>query len=215
MDFAAERRGMVRRLEEEGHVRSPAVARAMSEVPRELFLDARYRSQAYEDHPMPIGQEQTMSAPHMVAIMCESLQLAPGLRVLEVGTGSGYHAAVTAHAVRPGGRVYTVERMPELAARARENLRAAQTRDVDVVVGDGSRGHAEAAPFDRIYLTCAAPRTPPPLLDQLAENGILLAPIGRHRSELVRTRRSRGSYASEDLGACAFVPLVGAFGDEA
>ncbi len=200
-------------LLDRGYVHDPRVAEALRFVPREAFLEARDRSLAYEDRPVWIGWSQTMSAPHMVAIMCEYLDLQPGQRVLEIGTGSGYHAAVTARLVEPGGTVVTTEIIEPLASRAEACLRRAGINNVEVLHTDGSRG-VEGGPFDRIYLTCSAPRIPPPLLEELKTDGILLAPIGEMPSRLVRARRdAEGTgWAEEDLGACAFVPLRGAFG---
>lgn len=182
-------------------------------MPREAFLGSDHRAEAYLDRPLPIGLGQTISAPHMVAIMCDHLGLAPGQRVLEVGTGSGYHAAVTAHLIRPGGRLTTIEFYDDLARRARANLKSAGVRDVAVVAGDGSLGWPPGAPYDRIYLTCTGRRFPPPLLEQLAPDGWILGPVGDEPARLVRARRaSDGGWAEEDLGACAFVPLRGEYG---
>lgn len=213
MDFARQREQLVRRLRDEGHVASSGLLQALSWVPRELFLPPDVQSHAYEDHPLPIGHGQTMSAPHMVAIICEALDLGPGLRVLEVGTGSGYHAAVTSRLVAPGGRVVSVEWVPELVLEAQTHLQRAGVDTVQVIQGDGGQGHPPGSPYDRIYLTCAAPRVPPPLIDQLQEGGVLLAPLGRDPSELVRVRKTGGVLTDEKLGPCSFVPLMGEFGD--
>lgn len=196
-----------------GVIRDPRVAEAMRAVPREAFLDASERGQAYEDRPVSIGMGQTMSAPHMVALMCDRLELSPGLRVLEVGTGSGYHAAVAARLVAPGGSIVSIEFFAPLADQARENLRRAGVANVRVVHGDGARGLPKEAPFDRIYLACAAPVVPPPLLAQVAPDGMLIAPVGRESTRLVRMRRSGDGWNEDDLGGVAFVPLRGAFGD--
>lgn len=212
MTFTQERAELVRRLQDQGSITTSAVAAALLEVPRERFVPEPFRSEAYRDAPLPIGLQQNISAPHMVAIMCERLELAPGQRVLEIGTGSGYHAAVVAQLVGPPGRVVTIERLAGLAASARANLAAANVTNVHVVEGDGSQGYAAEAPYDRIYLTCAAPAVPPPLKDQLKEGGLLLSPVGSQTCELVRLRRDAGIFSEEDLGPCAFVPLVGQFG---
>jgi protein-L-isoaspartate(D-aspartate) O-methyltransferase len=205
---------LVDRLIDEGAVSDPRVVAVLREVPRELFLPPEHGDEAYLDRPLPIGHGQTISAPHMVALMAEHLALRPGLRVLEVGTGSGYHAAVTARLIRPGGRLTSIEFVEELAATARENLRRAGETGVEVVGGDGARGWPAHAPYDRIYLTCAAARFPPPLLAQLADDGWILGPIGGEPARLVRARRAGGAWIEEDLGACAFVPLRGEFGRE-
>lgn len=209
-----ERAAMVQRLLHQGHLRPGKVAEAMRRVPRHLFL-ASHASEAYADHPVGIGSGQTISAPHMVAIMGEALDLAPGQRVLEVGAGSGYHAAVVAEVVAPHGRVVSVERFPDLAASARRSLQHAGLGPdrVEVVVADGSMGWPSSAPYDRIYLTCAAPRIPEPLLQQLKEGGVLLAPVGdRAEQRLVRARLTPRGLEEEDLGGCVFVPLVGRHG---
>jgi len=212
--FDDRRKGMVRRLRSSGYVRTDEVERAMGAVPREAFLPENMSDEAYMDSPLPIGMGQTISAPHMVAIMEEELELAPGQKVLEVGGGSGYHAAVTAELVRPGGKVFTVERIPELAETAKSNIaRAGYAGLVEVVLGDGSKGLPEKAPFDRIFVACGAPDIPAPLLEQLAEGGILLVPVGgRYCQDLIKLRKRRGRITRESRGGCIFVPLIGEHG---
>lgn len=144
-----------------------SVLDAMSRIPRELFVPEQLRDRAYEDTPLPIGLGQTISAPHMVAIMSDLLDVRPGMKILEVGGGSGYHAAVLAALTGPQGRVYSVERMPDLAAAARRNLQAAGIENVTVVEGDGSLGLPEHAPYDRISVAASAPKIPEPLKEQL------------------------------------------------
>ena len=203
------------RFERLGFARSPRVLTALRAVPREAFMAPGEEAAAYADEPRPIGEGQTISAPHMVAIMAEALRAEPGQRVLEVGGGSGYHAAVLAEVVGPEGRVVAVERHASLAARAREALAAAGYAErVDVVVGDGSRGLPERAPFDRVSVACAAPAVPPPLVEQLAPGGVLLVPVGGPdlQSLLRVTKRADGPPDVEDLGPVLFVPLVGEFG---
>jgi protein-L-isoaspartate(D-aspartate) O-methyltransferase len=169
-------------------------------VPRHLFLPPEMCEQAYVDTPLQIGEGQTISAPHMVAIMAEALDLHPGLKVLEVGGGSGYHAAVMAELVRPGGKVFTIERIPLLVEMARKNLEAAGYSEVvEVIEGDGTRGLPEHAPYDRISVAAAAPHVPEPLKDQLSDGGKMLVPVG-------------GSWYPENLGGCVFVPLIGEHG---
>lgn len=205
---------MVQHLLSEGHLRPGRVAEAMRRVPRHLFLPSS-EEQAYADHPVGIGQEQTISAPHMVAIMAEALDARPGMHVLEVGTGSGYHAAIVAELVAPGGKVWTVERFEDLAAQARQNLLHAGIGEerVQVVVGDGSEGWPAAAPYDRVCVTCAAPWVPKPLLSELREGGRLLAPVGeRAQQDLLQVDRTARGFEEQRLGACVFVPLVGKHG---
>lgn len=184
---------------------------AMSRVPRELFVPERLRSEAYYDMPMPIGYGQTISAPHMVAIMCEILDLQKGMKVLEVGGGSGYHAAVMAEMVGPEGHVYSVERHPELVAWARENLRKAGITNVTMVEGDGSLGLPEHAPFDCISVAATAPHVPEPLKQQLRPGGKLVIPVGIGYQELVLVTRKNGFVTEEKMGV-AFVPLIGEHG---
>ena len=157
---------------------SDRVLEAMDEIPRELFVPDRVRQMAYQDHPLPIGEGQTISAPHMVAIMCDVLDLGEGMKVLDVGTGSGYHAAVMAKLVGPGGHVYSIERVGTLVAFARKNLLEAGIENVTVFEGDGSLGLPDHAPFDRINVAATAPKVPEPLQAQLKVGGKLVIPVG-------------------------------------
>jgi len=190
---------------------SDRVVEAMNKVPRELFVPEELRSEAYYDLPLPIGLGQTISAPHMVAIMCEILDLQEGMIVLEVGGGSGYHAAVIAYMVGPKGHVYSVERIPELVARARENLSRAGITNVTMVEGDGSLGLPENAPYDRISVAATAPKVPEPLKQQLRPGGKLVIPVGVGFQELVLVTRKNGFVTEEKMGV-AFVPLIGKHG---
>ncbi|BDR91102.1 protein-L-isoaspartate O-methyltransferase [Vulcanisaeta souniana] len=186
IDFASARRKLVNSLKDEGVIKSDRVERAMLSVPREEFLPNYLRLYAYEDTPLQIMYDQTISAPHMVAIMCELLDLKPGHRVLEIGTGTGYHAAVCAEAMERTGIVYTIEYYPGLALYAVQNLARLGYLDmVHVIVGDGSRGLPDQAPFDRILVTAAAPKVPPRLLDQLASNGIMVIPIEERLTQVL------------------------------
>ncbi len=187
------------------------VVEAMSRVPRELFVPEKLKSEAYYDMPLHIGYGQTISAPHMVAIMCEILDLQKGMKVLDVGGGSGYHAAVMADLVGPDGHVYSVERIPELAAWARENLKKAGITNVTVVEGDGSLGLPEHAPFDRISVSATAPHVPEPLKQQLRPGGKMVIPVGIGYQELVLVTRKNGFVTEEKMGV-AFVPLIGKYG---
>ncbi len=202
------------RLTASGYLTSPATIRAMETVPREHFVPRTQRDAAYYDSPLSIGEGQTISAPHMVAIMLEALDLREGHRVLEVGGGSGYHAALAAAVVGPEGEVYSVERLSRLAERARANLKAAGYEDeVTVIVGDGSLGWPAKSPYDRIFVSCGAPQVPPPLLDQLGPGGKLLIPVGgRWAQRLLRFDRQKRGFKERDFGGCVFVPLIGEFG---
>jgi len=212
--FEEERRRLVERLVEEGVVRSRAVAEALMRVPREEFLPPQVREYAYSDMPLPIGYGQTISAPHMVAMMCEYAELEEGMYVLEVGTGSGYHAAVIAEIVGPEGHVYSVERIPELAMFAKRNLeRTGYGERVTIIIGDGSRGFEPAAPYDAIIVTAAAPSIPRPLVEQLRVGGRLVIPVGpRYEQVLYVCTRTEKGVVVEKTVPCVFVPLVGEYG---
>ena len=202
--------GLLRR----GYITSSSVENAMRRVPREEFVPQRLRDEAYIDTPLPIGDGQTISAPHMVAIMAEKLEVQPGHKVLEVGAGSGYHAAVVAELVRPGGRVFTVERFESLARFAEANLaRAGYSDTVEVIVGDGSLGLPTQAPFDRIFVACGAPNVPSPLVEQLSDGGHMLVPVGgRMYQDLIKVVKRGKKVTTESHGGCVFVPLVGEHG---
>ena len=197
-----------------GYITSTSVANAVRRVPREEFVPQRLRDEAYIDTPLPIGDGQTISAPHMVAIMAEKLEVQPGHKVLEVGAGSGYHAAVVAELVRPGGRVFTVERYESLARFAEANLaRAGYADTVEVVVGDGSLGLPEHAPYDRIFVACGAPDVPSPLIEQLSDGGHMLVPVGgKMYQDLIKIIKRGKKVTTENHGGCVFVPLVGEHG---
>lgn len=189
-------------------VRDPRVLEAMGRVPREVFVLDGDRIEAYADRALPIGHGQTISQPLMVALIVEALELRAGDKALDVGTGSGYQAAVMAAC---GARVVSVERVPDLATGAAERL-SNLGLDVRVVVGDGSLGVAEEAPFDAIAVGAAAPRLPVALARQLAEGGRLVVPIttGADGEQLTRLRIAGGRWTTESLGPCRFVPLIGA-----
>ncbi len=206
-----------------GTLRSESIIRAMKNVPRALFLPLAAAEYASVDAPLPIGEGQTASAPHMVAIMNEALELHGGHRVLEVGSGCGWHAAVAGEIVAPKnaprsgrGHVYTVEIVPGLAQLARENIMRNGFGDrVTVIHGDGSQGYPDQSPFDRIMVTAAAPNVPSPLLEQLKTGGVLVIPVGSVHmfQSMIRIRKdAAGSLQRENLGGVAFVPLIGRFG---
>ncbi len=195
-----------------GEIRTAAVRAAFLRVPREDFVRPEDRRDAYEDTPLPIGEGQTISAPSMMAIMFEEAELRPGDRVLEVGTGSGYGAALLAALVGPEN-VVTIERIPALAAWGRRNLEATGFRAVTVATGDGSLGWPARAPYDCILATAGAPRLPPAWTGQLSEHGRIVAPVGDSRYAqdlLVARRRPDGGLDIRRGTPCAFVPLVGA-----
>lgn len=205
---AARDRMVERQLAARG-IRDPRVLDAMRAVPREAFLAPQQAAQAYDDGPLPIGAGQTISQPYVVAFMIEVVAPAADDRALEIGTGSGYSAAVLAQIV---AEVYTVERIPALADAAAARLAALGYRSVQVRCGDGTLGWPERAPYDVIVVTAGGPRVPPALLDQLAPGGRLVMPVGDDPrfQRLVRVwRRPDGSLVEEALESVAFVPLIG------
>jgi protein-L-isoaspartate(D-aspartate) O-methyltransferase len=213
--FAAMRRRLVDGLSDRGHVTKPAVLEALKAVRRHLFVPERNRADAYIDRPQDIGEGQTISAPHMVGIMAEKLDLRPGQKVLEIGGGSGYHAAVVAHLVGPTGHVYSMERIASLAERARKSLEeAGYSGRVTMVVGDGTLGLTKHAPYDRIFVAAASPGIPPPLFEQLQEGGKMLVPVGDVQlgQELVMVEKIGGEPVTTEHGGCVFVPLIGEHG---
>jgi protein-L-isoaspartate(D-aspartate) O-methyltransferase len=196
---------MVRTQIEARGVRDPRVLAAFREVPRQRFVPEAYRARAFDDGPLPIGRGQTISQPYVVASMTEQLALAPGDRVLEIGTGSGYQAAILA---RLAARVYTIEIVPELAARAKETLAAVGAANVEVFTGDGYLGLPALAPFDAILVTAAPQEVPQPLIDQLAVGGRLVAPVGGFDQELRRLERTPRGIETKILYPVRFVPFV-------
>lgn len=212
-DYAAKREAMVERQLEARGIQDSRVLQAMREVPREAFVDPGQRHAAYQDGPLPIGEGQTISQPFIVALMTQALEPTPEDKVLEVGTGSGYAAAVLGHIV---AQVYTIERIEGLARAAEARLKGLGYDNVHVLCSDGSLGWPEEAPFDGIVVTAGGPEPPPqPLLDQLAVRGRLVIPVGRSRrlQQLIRIRRQgeRG-YQREALDTVQFVPLLGEAG---
>jgi protein-L-isoaspartate(D-aspartate) O-methyltransferase len=188
---------------------SDRAADAIRTVPRHEFVPADEQSAAYEDRPLPIGEGQTISAPHMVAIVATELGLREGDRVLEIGTGCGYHAAVTAELVG-ADHVYSIEYVSALAERARETLARTGYGDVSVREGDGHEGWSEHAPYDAAYLTCAAPDFPDAVVEQVREGGRLVAPIGDGRQRLVVAEKTGdGTLDRRDEGAVRFVEMQG------
>ncbi len=179
---------------------------AMTRVPRHEFVPERYRDQAYEDHPLPIGEDQTISQPYIVAAMLQALNLSSTDKVLEVGTGSGY---VTALLAEMTARVVSIERHPALADAARKLLAGMGYNNIRVVAGDGSRGFPEAAPYDAILVSAAAPELPPALVSQLAEGGRMMIPIGRADSQQLQFIEKRNGQPQITLRElCRFVPLI-------
>lgn len=211
MDYSIARRLMVEQQVIRRGVSDPLVVDAMMRVPRHLFVEEALWSQAYSDFPLPIGEKQTISQPFMVAFMTESLCLHGGEKVLEIGTGSGYQAAVLSQIV---SRVYTVERLPGLARRARRILDSVGCRNVNIKLTDGTFGWEEEAPFDGIVVTAGSPQIPHHYLEQLAVGGRLVIPVGNRGSQVLKrvVRTGVDKFSEEDLLDCRFVPLVGKYG---
>jgi protein-L-isoaspartate(D-aspartate) O-methyltransferase len=207
--YASARRKMIERDLKGRGILDARVLAAMEAVPRHLFVPERQRSAAYDDRPLPIGEGQTISQPYMVAVMAQLLELKGTESILEIGTGSGYHAAVLA---RLAAAVYTVEILPVLGERARELLGRLGAANVEVKIGDGFYGWEEKSPFDAILMTAAAPRVPEPLWNQLREGGRLVMPLGAPRriQKLVRIRKTDGQQVVENVTDVIFVPLTGA-----
>jgi len=207
IDFTAERGNMVQTQLRQRGILDERVLAAMGKVLRHEFVAKEYQEQAYEDHPVPIGEGQTLSQPYIVALMLEALSLQGSERVLEVGTGSGYQAALLAELAL---RVCSVERYPSLAHSAEEVLRRLCYGNATVIVGDGSQGWAQEAPFDAIVVSAAAPRIPPALFEQLREGGRMIIPVGpASAQELQFVRKQQGRSSVVSLEGCRFVPLVG------
>ena len=205
--FTPARRRMVEEQLRARGIRDRRVLDAMGAVPRHAFVDPGYHARAYGDHALPSEQGQTISQPYIVAFMTEALGLHGGESVLEIGTGSGYQSAVLSHVA---GKVHTIEIVPELAAEARERLARLGYRNVTVRAGDGYLGWPEAAPFDAIMVTAAAPRIPEPLKEQLADGGRLVLPVGDEYQELIVVTRRGASFDERRVLPVRFVPMTGA-----
>jgi len=205
-EFARLRRRMVEEQLRRRDITAPEVLRAMGQVPRHLFVPARLQEYAYEDHALAIEEGQTISQPYIVACMTQVLGVKKGDRVLEIGTGSGYQAAVLAEM---GVKVYTIEIIPSLAQSARQRLQSLGYDSVEVRTGDGYQGWPEAAPFQGIMATAAPDHVPPALAAQLAEGGRLVLPVGRGEQELLLLTRRGGETQTDTLLPVRFVPMTG------
>jgi len=191
-------------------VKDERVLAAMRDIPRHLFVPGAYRDAAYNDSPLPIGKGQTISQPYIVAVMTELLLVKSSDKVLEIGAGSGYQAAILGKLAK---LVMSVERIPEVAETAKENLARVGITNVRIMIGNGTIGYPEEAPFDAILITAATPSIPPPLINQMAEGGRLVAPVGsRELQELVRLTKKGDKTTSEFFGGVVFVPLLGEYG---
>jgi protein-L-isoaspartate(D-aspartate) O-methyltransferase len=210
MDFPRARRKMVEEQIIARGIKDPGVIKAMKKVPRHLFVEEALQAQAYSDHPLPIGEKQTISQPYMVALMTEALELKGREKVLEVGAGSGYQAAILAELA---AKVFSIERVRLLAIRARKLLFDLGYFNVEIKFSDGTHGWAEEKPFDAIIVTAGSPVIPEPLFDQLATGGRLVIPVGdAFTQNLMRVTKTEEGFKKEDLGGCRFVKLIGKYG---
>lgn len=213
-ELEKEKKEVISHLEATGKLKSPEIKRAMLTVKRELFVLPEYRKDAWLDTPLPIVGTSTISAPHMYAIMLEAVKLKPGEKVLEVGSGSGYGAALMKEIVGENGKVITVEIDREVAEFAKNNLKKAGYKDVKVVCGDGSKGYKKEAPYDAIIVTAAAPEIPKALIEQLKIGGRLISPVGgiSGGQDLILIKKTEEGIKKENLGPVIFLPLRGKFG---
>jgi protein-L-isoaspartate(D-aspartate) O-methyltransferase len=212
-DFAVSRRRMVEDQLYARGIQDPHVLRIMGAIPRHLFMDPTFASRAYSDHALPIGQDQTISQPYMVALMTQALALTGEEKVLEIGTGSGYQTAILAELA---DRVFTIERIAQIGAQAKERLTAMGYNNIVFRIGDGSLGWRDMAPFDRVIVTAGAPRVPAFLEEQLAPGGRCVVPVGESENQmLILVSRTGEGLVERVLCACSFVPLIGREGFEA
>ena len=208
VDYTVSRLRMVREQLIDNGIADERVLKAISVVPRHLFVDQGFWPRAYGNHPLPIGDGQTISQPYIIAVMCQELALPEhGGKVLEIGTGSGYQTAILS---LMGNKVYTVERLPDLSDRARKLLKKLGIADVAFKVGDGTAGWEEEAPFDGIVVSAGAPAIPDELIAQLKSGGRLVIPVGSRETQQLTVVEKRGNRIEQrDRGACVFVPLIG------
>jgi protein-L-isoaspartate(D-aspartate) O-methyltransferase len=212
IDFPKARLKMVEEQIISRGIRDSGVIEAMKKVPRHLFVEEALQSQGYSDHPLPIGEKQTISQPYMVALMTEALQLTGKEKVLEIGAGSGYQTAILAEL---GEKVFSIERIRSLAIRARKLLYELGYFNVEIKIFDGTYGWVEEGPFDAIIVTAGAPDIPQPLIDQLTIGGRLVIPVGdAFVQDLIRVTKIGEGIKREDLGGCRFVKLIGRYGWE-
>ena len=188
-------------------IRDKKILDAFTDVPRHKFVEDYLKYKAYDDYPLSIGFSQTISQPYMVALMSEALKVQPESKVLEIGTGSGYQAAILS---RLANFVYSIERLAPLASRARKTLDELGIFNVQIIIVDGTKGYAKEAPFDRIIVTAGAPYTPEALIEQLAPEGMLVIPVGdQYLQDLKRITKKKNGIKTESLGGCRFVRLIG------
>ena len=203
---------LINKFKKNGIIKSKEVEKAFLKIPREKFVPYEYYHNAYIDTPLKIGFNQTISAPHMVAIMAEALDIRKGQKILEIGTGSGYHVAIVSKLVGEKGYVYSIERFTKLAKKAEENIKKIKIKNIKIEIGDGSKGLKKNSPYDRIYFTCAAPGISDIIVNQLKIKGKLLIPVGKTVCNLILLEKNENEIKKYNLGGCAFVPLIGELG---
>lgn len=207
MDLKQAKQRLLARLENEGTLKTKSVIKAFESVPREEFMLPEYRDQSYADDAMPIISGQTISQPTTIAIMTEALELEKGQKVLEIGAGSGYQAAILSKIVGSEGKIYTIERLKDVYGLAKSALK--NYKNVQIILGDGSLGYEAKAPYDRIIVTAMAPNVPKKLFEQLKEGGIMVLPV---KQLMLKVKKVNERQITENLGYFSFVPLVGEFG---
>jgi len=204
------KKSLAKQWKESGVVKDKRLIRAFEQIPREKFIHEELVEDAYADRPLPIGYGQTISQPTTIMMMIEALELKKSDKVLEIGSGSGYNAAIMSKLCK---KVYTVEIVPELVHFARENLKRIGIKNVEVIGDDGSRGYEPESPYDKIMVTAGCPSMPKPLAGQLKEGGIIVAPVGEmDEQEMVKAKKVKGKLKKEKLGMFVFVPLIGRHG---
>jgi protein-L-isoaspartate(D-aspartate) O-methyltransferase len=209
-DYRLARERMVKTQLVPRGIKNPRVLKVMGKIPRNLFIEEALSGEAYNDHPLPIGHKQTISQPYIVALMTEALELTGDEKVLEIGTGSGYQTAILADLSR---KVFTIERIRDLMVKARTILADLGYNNIMFKAFDGTLGWKEYEPYDAIMVTAGAPKIPEPLLDQLADGGRLIIPVGnRFSQELIKVTKKNGNIIQKNFGGCRFVDLVGVHG---
>jgi len=210
--LAEKKETLIKYLIRTGHLKTDRIIQAFRNVPREVFVPTHLKDYAYVNEPLPIGEGQTISQPLTIADMTEALEPRPGQKILEIGAGSGYQAALLAEIVGDKGRIISVERVKKLAEEARQRIKKLGYKNILIVVGDGSVGYVKEAPYDRIIVTCAAPAVPEPLKEQLKTGGIMIIPVGSWLQEIFKIKKTNSGFEKQSLGFYQFVPLIGKYG---